>query len=113
VAVDNNMLAARTARANVMHNGLEAEILVACGRAQHFVQCSSELLVANIGFRVLGELVADAGLSAHRWLVLSGLNQAETEALLPLLEDNQILLLKRWQSQEKWNTLLCITQFGR
>jgi ribosomal protein L11 methyltransferase len=113
VAVDNNMLAARTARANVMHNGLEAEILVACGRAQHFVQCSSELLVANIGFRVLGELVADAGLSAHRWLVLSGLNQAETEALLPLLEDNQILLLKRWQSEEKWNTLLCITQFGR
>ncbi len=113
VAVDNNMLAARTARTNVMLNGLEAEILVVCGRAQNFVKCSSELLVANIGFPVLRELVAEAERSAHRWMVLSGLSQMETEALLPLLKENQILLLKRWQSQEKWNTLLCITQFGR
>jgi ribosomal protein L11 methyltransferase len=113
VAVDNNMLAARTARANVMLNELEADILVACGRAQDFVHCSSDLLVANIGFQVLRDLVAEEGLSVHRWIVLSGLSQMETGTLLPLLEDNQILLLKRWQSQEKWNTLLCITQFGR
>ena len=113
IAVDNNMLAARTAANNVKINDLGHQILVANGLAQAFVTTPSDLLVANIGSPVLQEILLDDHVFLHRWLVLSGLQNEEVHKIRTLLADLDILVLKHWQSDGVWNTILAITRDGR
>jgi len=113
IGVDNNMLAAATAENNRKLNGLESSLLVAHGLAQTFASLPADLLVANIGYRVLTEIITAENLKRQRWLVLSGLQNAEAQAMLRLLDDLDALVLKHWQSDNIWNTILSITKNGR
>lgn len=113
VAVDNNLLAARTAQRNVLLNGLAEQVLVACGLARSFAAVPADLLVANIGIQVLREMLSCLDLSAQRWIVLSGLQSRDAQELSVILHDLDIVVLKHWKSREHWHTLLCITRSGR
>lgn len=113
IGVDNNMLAAATAEKNRKLNNLEASFLVVNGAAQDFASLPSDLLVANIGYPVLAEILTKENLANQRWLVLSGLQNSEVDVILNLLDDLDVLVLKHWRSDDIWNTLLAITRDGR
>lgn len=113
IGIDNNMLAAATAENNRKINKLESSFLVVNGLAQTFASLPADLLVANIGYRVLVDILTEENLRHQRWLVLSGLQNREAESILRILEDLGVLVLKHWQSDNIWNTILAITQDGR
>lgn len=111
--VDNNMLAAATAENNRKLNRLESSMLIINGLAQTFASLPSDLLVANIGYRVLVDILTKQNLQHQRWLVLSGLQNSEAEKIVRILSDLDVLILKHWQSDAIWNTILAITKDGR
>ena len=109
LAIDNNMLAAVTASQNIRINNLQRRALAVNGLAQSFANVPADLLVANIGYPVLHELLTAENVRHHRWLVLSGLHTGEAEDILKLLEKLEVIVLKHWRSETVWNTLLAIT----
>ena len=113
VAVDNNMLAAATAARNSAANGLQERILVVNGLAADFAALPSDLLVANIGYEVLLDVLHCIDPERHRWLVLSGLQDSEAQSIRARLAEMEVVPLKHWRSDSIWNTLLAITRAGR
>ncbi len=112
VAVDYNYLAARTAQRNVQLNQLKNRILVVNGRAEDHTSHASDLLVANIHFAVMKELVRSEGFLRQKWFVLSGLMNSEVRQILEYLATQPVLVLKRWNQDDIWHTLLGITRAG-
>ena len=110
LAVDYNFLATKTARTNVSINGVEKQILVINGRAEEQLATPTDLLVANIHYDVMKELVKLEGFYAQKWFILSGLLTSEAEKILSYLRDQPVLILKQWGEGEIWHTILGITQ---
>ncbi|EKD33768.1 MAG: ribosomal L11 methyltransferase [uncultured bacterium] len=109
LAVDYNFLAARTARVNVALNGLDNRILVANGRAEEHTAVATDLLVANIHYDVMKDLVRTDGFLRQKWFILSGLLRSEAEKISEFLKTQPVLILKRWTRDEIWHTILGIT----
>ena len=110
LAVDFNHLAAVTARNNVLLNNLQDQVLVVNGKAEELLVHPSDLLVANIHYAVMAELIRSEGFLRQKWFVLSGLLNSETEKVLAHLRELPVLLLKHWHQSGVWNTLLGITR---
>lgn len=113
IAVDNNMLAASTAVRNIRINNLAHKILAVNGLAQFFADLPSDLLVANLGYPVMQELLRAEHLRHHSWLVLSGLQNDEAEKILKTLAERNTPVLKHWHDDGIWNTILAITTDAR
>jgi len=113
IGVDDNMLAAATAENNRKLNRLEESFMVVNGDARSFASIPADLLVANIGYRVLADILTAENMKQQRWLVLSGLQNREAESILAQLAELDALVLKHWQSDNIWNTILAITSDGR
>jgi len=110
LAVDYNYLASRTARGNVSLNNLENNILVINGRAEEHTVVATDLLVANIHYDVMKDLVRTEGFLQQKWFVLSGLLHSEAENISEFLKSQPVAILKRWNQDNVWNTILGITQ---
>jgi ribosomal protein L11 methyltransferase len=109
LAVDINLLAARTARRNVVLNGFQDRIVVVNGRAETLCGVAADLLVANIGYPVLHDIITDDRFLQQKWFVLSGLQTGEAEKIRVLLENLPVVILKHWQTGRLWHTFLgCI-----
>lgn len=112
VAVDYNFLATRTARQNVIANQLDDRILVVNGRAEEHTAIGCDLLVANIHFDVMKDLVRTEGFLRQKWFILSGLLGSEVEKILEYLATQPVLILKRWNQDAIWHTVLGITRIS-
>jgi len=112
VAVDYNYLAAGTARRNVALNNLDDRILVINGKAEEHTSIATDLLVANIHFEVMKDLVRTDGFLRQKWFVLSGLLGSEVVKILEFLATQPVLILKRWNQDNIWHTILGITQIS-
>lgn len=110
LAVDFNYLASRTARNNVSLNGLDDNILVINGKAEEHSSVPTDLLVANIHYDVMKDLVRTEGFLQQKWFVLSGLLNSEAEKISAYLQTQPVLILKRWKQDDVWNTILGITK---
>lgn len=110
LAVDNNFLATRTAAANVAGNHLERQILVVNGRAEEQLAIAGELLVANIHYQVMRELLAAPGFLRQKWFILSGLLDSQAAEITAQLATMPVLILKRWHQDRVWHTILGITR---
>ena len=113
VAVDFNYLAALTARRNVGLNALGERIVVVNGRAEEHLALGADLLVANIHYAVMRQLVRQSDFLRCRWFVLSGLLASEAASILDHLATLPVLLLKRWHQDNVWHTILGITKEER
>jgi len=113
VAVDFNHLAALTARRNVALNALDERVVVVNGRAEEHLSLGADLLVANIHYAVMRQLVEQTDFLRCRWFVLSGLLASEAVRILDHLATLPVLLLKRWHQDDVWHTILGITQEER
>lgn len=112
IAIDYNYLATRTARLNVSLNDLDDHILVVNGRAEEHTSVATDLLVANIHYDVMKDLVRTEGFLKQKWFILSGLLRSEAEKIMAYLNTQPVLILKRWNQDEIWHTILGITKLS-
>lgn len=110
LAVDFNYLAARTARTNVHLNDMEGNIMVIQGRAEDFTAFPSDLLVANIHYEVMKDLVRTPGFLRQKWFLLSGLLRSEAREIISFLASQPVILVKQWDKDGIWTTILGITR---
>ena len=110
VAVDYNLLACKTALSNVHLNNLRKNIVVVNGRAEQFTAKPTDLLVANIHYEVMKELIRTDGFFRQKWFVLSGLLRSEVKKVSDYLATRPVLIVKHWNEDNIWNTILGITR---
>lgn len=106
LAVDLNLLAAETARANVRRNGLEGRLAVVQGRAEELVACPAELVIANLHFDALARVLEADGWPGKRVCLLSGLLRSEAPRVLERLASRGFELRERWVCDGVWHTFL-------
>lgn len=112
LAVDFNLLACRTAHTNVTLNNLEDSVLVVNGKAEELLSRRTDLLVANIHYDIMKELVRSESFLKQKWFILSGLLNSEAEKITAFLRHQPVHILKKWNSNGVWNTILGITDEG-
>jgi len=106
VAVDNNFLAARTARRNVVLNAFEKQLVVVTGLAEEFTSLPADLLVANIHYEIMSRIIQTDGFLEKKRFILSGLLHQEAEDIISLLDEQPVVILDRWQTGELWQTII-------
>jgi ribosomal protein L11 methyltransferase len=104
LAVDLNLLAAKTAEKNVRLNHLDEQIAVVQGDAEAFVDCPSDLLIANIHYDVMQRLICTKGFAAQKRFILSGLLRSEAKQVRIELERLPAKILKSWTHDGIWHT---------
>ncbi|MEW6672432.1 MAG: 50S ribosomal protein L11 methyltransferase [Thermodesulfobacteriota bacterium] len=104
LAVDLNLLAVRTALNNIRLNRLEDRIMAIQGKAQDFVNVDAELIVANIHYDVMKELVAAEGFLSKKNFILSGLLRSQANTILAGLSDKPVRIIKKWEIEGIWYT---------
>jgi ribosomal protein L11 methyltransferase len=104
-AIDVNMLATLTARNNVCINRLENRVLVAKGKAESFIDCRADLVIANIHYDVMQRLIDSGGFLQKDKFILSGLLRSEAKAITHKLAQLPVKILKTWTQDGIWHTL--------
>jgi ribosomal protein L11 methyltransferase len=108
IAVDNNFLAARTARKNAVLNNLVDHVSIVCGSAEDFLGPAADLLIANIHYDVMKDLIEQPGFLSKKWFILSGLMRTEAGLIESRLSKLPVTLMEKWVRDGVWHTL-----FGR
>lgn len=104
LATDLNLLAARTAQRNVRLNGLTHRIVVAQGDAEKFMDYTSDLVVSNIHYDVMKNLIHTRGFLEKRRFILSGLMRLEAARIESTLANLPVKILQRWDQDGIWHT---------
>lgn len=104
VAVDVNYLAVKTARKNIQLNRQEKSIIAIQGKAQDFIELKSDLVIANIHFDVMKDLIASDGFYAKKGFILSGLLRSQAKEIDAQLSKKPVKILKNWESEGVWHT---------
>ena len=105
IAVDLNLLAAKTALNNVYVNNLGKKVLVAQGRAEDFINYAADLVIANIHFDVMQDVINSEGFLQKERFILSGLLRSEAKAVTHKLAQYPIKLIKTWTQDGIWFTI--------
>ena len=105
VGVDLNLLAAKTARRNVGLNQLENRVVITQGRAEDMIEYSSDLLIANIHYDVMHNLINSKGFLAKKQFILSGLMRGEAKHIANTLQRYPVKILKQWTQDGIWHTI--------
>lgn len=104
LAVDLNLLAAKTAKKNVGLNRLEKQIAVVQGYAETFIDFPVDLLIANIHYDVMQKLICSKGFLTQQRFILSGLLRSEAKQVRIELERLPAKILKSWTHEGIWHT---------
>lgn len=104
LATDLTLLAARTARRNVALNGLASQVLVTQGDAEKFMDFTSDLVVSNIHYAVMKNLVRSKGFLKKKRFILSGLMRSEARQIESALAGLPVNILRRWDQDGIWHT---------
>lgn len=107
VAVDRNHLAAHTARENVRANSFCEMISVHEGEARFFIDEPFDLVLANLPFHVLRELVPLRNAALHKYWIVSGINSEQAEVIQELLEE-QGYTVARQTLDPPWVTFVAV-----
>ncbi len=105
VAVDHNNLAVETARRNVVLNAVENRVKVKWGEAEAFSREKNHLVLANLHFTAINDLLNREKLVFKGWLVLSGLFPGQVSDILGSLGKWQLTLNDRME-ENRWVTLV-------
>ena len=104
LAVDLNLLAAKTAEKNVRLNRLKNQIAVVRGYAEAFIDCPADMLIANIHFDVMQKLIKANGFKTKKRFILSGLLRSEAKQVRIELERASAKVIKSWTHEGIWHT---------
>lgn len=106
LAVDSNFLAARTARKNIDYNRLGSRALAIQADARQLVDCPAELVIANIHFDVMRQLIASPAFYEKKWFVLSGLLRSQARYVEEMFCYGPARIVQRWTGDGIWYTFL-------
>ncbi|MEF8823238.1 MAG: 50S ribosomal protein L11 methyltransferase [Desulfohalobiaceae bacterium] len=87
VGMDSNPLAARTMRGNILQNGLRDRVLAACGYAKGVVAERADLVLANIHYDAMREIVSGSDILRAGRAILAGLFPTQAEEIAAMLRD--------------------------
>jgi ribosomal protein L11 methyltransferase len=104
VAVDLNLLAARTAVRNVKLNQLQDRVVVIQGNAEDVIAYPADLLIANIHYDVMRHLLNTQGFLEKKKFILSGLLRSEAKNIADRLARHPVKILKQWTRDGIWHT---------
>jgi ribosomal protein L11 methyltransferase len=85
LAVDHNNLAIDTARQNALHNQAEAKFTPACGDVLDYLHEPADLVLANIYYALLREILEQERFVNKPWYIFSGLVGTEVDKILTQL----------------------------
>jgi ribosomal protein L11 methyltransferase len=106
LAIDINPLAVRTALSNVKLNGLEEKIEVKEGLAEKWGDHLSDLVIANIHYDVIIELIKGDGFLKKKWFIFSGLMRSQAENIRLALSEYPTEIVQEWNHEMVWHTFL-------
>jgi len=106
LAVDLNLLSVQTARNNIRLNGMETAALPVQGRAEALIDCPADLVIANIHYDVMKDLIRSRGFQRKRWFILSGLLRSEARAVEERLARCSARILEKRTRDDVWSTYL-------
>ncbi len=104
VAADLNLLAAKTALANVRLNRMEDSVMVVQARAEDIIACPAELVIANLHYDAMRRLIDAEPFTAKKYFVLSGLMRREAKEISGQLSRRGIVTVNTWQHEGIWFT---------
>ncbi len=104
VAVDLNLLAARTAVRNVKLNQLQDRVVVVQGNAEDVIAYPADLVIANIHYDVMRHLINAEGFVEKKRFILSGLLRSEAKDVADRLSRYPVKILKQWTRDGIWHT---------
>jgi ribosomal protein L11 methyltransferase len=104
VAVDLNLLAARTAARNVQLNQLEDRVVIVQGKAEDVIAYPADLVIANIHYDVMRHLINAQGFLDKKRFILSGLLRSEAKQIADNLARHPVIILKQWARDGIWHT---------
>lgn len=104
LAVDLNLLAAKTALNNVRLNDLASRVTVVQGRAEDFIAFPADLLIANIHYEVIKKLIRAESFASKKRFILSGLLRSEAKQVRIELERLSAKIIKSWTHGGIWHT---------
>ncbi len=87
-AVEKNRLAYKVTRENVKLNGFDQIVEVFLGEARVYLDRSAELVMANLPFSVLRDLVVMKDAELHNYWIVSGINREQADTLVDLFNDS-------------------------
>jgi len=108
LALDMNLLAVKTACRNIRLNRMEDRVLAVQGAAEDFVDCPADLVIANIHYEVMKDLLDSEGFISKRWFILSGLLRSQARDAALRLQRLPVSVLGEWEREGIWHTF-----FGR
>ena len=106
LACDFNYLAVKTALNNIRLNKLENRILAFQAKGEDIISIPCNLLIANIHYDVMKDLINSPHLPEKQWLILSGLLHSETKKVMDTLSAKQMHVVEHRCINGVWNTLL-------
>jgi len=107
-AVDLNFLAAKTAKKNVVLNGMANKISVIQGQAEDFIDKPADLVIANIHYDVMKHLIHKENFQKDKCFILSGLLKSQAREIDIMLGELPVTMLERLEHDGIWYTF-----FGR
>ncbi len=105
-AIDLNPLAVKTTRKNVLLNKLDDKILPIWGRGEDFLDLKGELLVANIHYDVLSQIVNVINTNNFKWLVLSGIFPSRAREIESFLNLKGFKTIKIFGENSSWPAIV-------
>jgi ribosomal protein L11 methyltransferase len=104
LAMDLNYLAVRTAHKNIQLNHFTGQILAVQGDAEKFMDFTSDLVVSNIHFDVMKNLILTDGFLKKKRFILSGLMRDESRWIEAELSKLPVQINRKWNQDGIWHT---------
>jgi ribosomal protein L11 methyltransferase len=106
LAVDLNSLCARTALKNVLLNHVEGTVEVLEDNALEVLPERTDLVIANIHYEVIKELLGKDHFRQISRIIISGLMRSQARQVREDLRKYEIPVLREWEHEMTWYTIL-------
>ena len=104
IAVDLNPLAAKTTLNNIKQNQLNKQVVSVQGNALQMITQPVDLLIANIHYEIMSQLISHPSFLEKKYFILSGLLPSESQNIFNKLSQLPVDILKRWDNH--WVTCM-------
>jgi ribosomal protein L11 methyltransferase len=108
VAVDTNFLAVKTAKNNIRLNSIDDRVLAVQGRAEDFIGLPMDMVIANIHYDVIKDILNTEECFCRKWFILSGLLRSQARDVVYRLMQPSVEIIDKWERDGIWHTF-----FGR
>ena len=106
LACDFNFLAVKTTLNNVRLNSFEYKIFVAQAKGEEFIDLYSDVVVANIHYDVMKDIIEAKGFLEKKWFILSGLLRTQAKTIISSLADKPVKIIEHRCPDGIWNSIL-------